>query len=487
MSLEALVQSYCSSSITEAQRQDTLSTICKELQSTSSPYLTLVALMSGVLGGEDTDKRRRGLELVCGVLRQCSVLPRPPNAAELHTFQEFVTARLHDTPCIQVAAEGLAMLLHDWNYPPEDAKHVAEELISVVLPSSERVEGWSGSLTQTKREMLRVVQQLLSKYRDVVQEISTKFVPGFVNIIDGERDSKSLILAFTLHAQIMKTLDQTTLGFFHSEMFDVVACYFPVTYRPSPTEASGITSEELKEKLKECMTAPEFAAYCIPFLTSKLPSPTQQTKLDCLDVLKECASRYGPLRLAPYCTELWKVLRLEIISESLEEDKTVLAALFACLSSILAVVGTCPDPQKLTDCLSGFVTAVMNLVISPIPSQSAAYATMVHHATLSSGAICAALVKAMVPKLRTMYFAGKTTAPQTVGATALSAVTSFDSVDLVKQREYIVFLMSAVMRSIGILIQRGETPKCSVGPLVEVVLDVLTLAPSKPGVPTLRA
>ena len=51
-----------------------------------------------------------------------------------------------------------------------------------------------------------------------MQTIETKFVQGFINLMDGERDPQNLMIAFELHAMIMAQLDQTNLGYYHAEV-----------------------------------------------------------------------------------------------------------------------------------------------------------------------------------------------------------------------------------------------------------------------------
>jgi DNA repair/transcription protein MET18/MMS19 len=47
------------------------------------------------------------------------------------------------------------------------------------------------------------------------------------------------------------TLFETlTLPFHHQDLFDIVFCYFPITFRPPPDDPYGITSDDLKLALR---------------------------------------------------------------------------------------------------------------------------------------------------------------------------------------------------------------------------------------------
>ena len=77
-----------------------------------------------------------------------------------------------------------------------------------------------------------------------------------------------------------------------SQMFDVVSCYFPITFTPVMNDPNAVTPEGLKAALTKCMEFPEFAAHCVPFLMDKLSSPIITTKSDTLAVLVRCVKRY---------------------------------------------------------------------------------------------------------------------------------------------------------------------------------------------------
>lgn len=55
------------------------------------------------------------------------------------------------------------------------------------------------------------------------------FVYGVITLIDGERDPKNLIYLFNWLPQFLSV---AKLEHLTEEMFDVLACYFPIDFKP---------------------------------------------------------------------------------------------------------------------------------------------------------------------------------------------------------------------------------------------------------------
>lgn len=109
------------------------------------------------------------------------------------------------------------------------------------------------------------------------------FVYGFISSMDGERDPRLLV---TLFEFIPKFLQTFQLGHLTDEMFDIIACYFPIDFNPMANDPTQITRNALAEKLSDCMCAKEgFAEECINLLAEKLESELKVAKLDSILVL----------------------------------------------------------------------------------------------------------------------------------------------------------------------------------------------------------
>ncbi|CAG8724917.1 11146_t:CDS:2, partial [Scutellospora calospora] len=79
-------------------------------------------------------------------------------------------------------------------------------------------------------------------------------------------------------------------------LFEVTFCYFPITFKPPPDDPYGITANDLKIALRECLSAtPHFSKLAMPLLVEKLASSSGNAK-----TLKACAPVYGPSSIIPH-------------------------------------------------------------------------------------------------------------------------------------------------------------------------------------------
>lgn len=62
-----------------------------------------------------------------------------------------------------------------------------------------------------------------------LQTMRSEFVHGFVRLIEGEKDPRCLLVIFQLHQLVCQHFE---LEPFVEEMFEVVCCYFPISYNP---------------------------------------------------------------------------------------------------------------------------------------------------------------------------------------------------------------------------------------------------------------
>lgn len=171
--------------------------------------------------------------------------------------------------------------------------------------------------------------------------------------MDGERDPRILIFLFDFLPKFLQTFP---LGHLTEEAFEVIACYFPIDFNPSPNDAKAITRDQLADKLAVCLCSHEsFAEECINLLIEKLESQLNVAKLDSLHLLSMASQRFSPTDIEKKFPDIWKALTVELLPGSSKDitlatldalqlllisvakDETVTANIFAViLASILA-------------------------------------------------------------------------------------------------------------------------------------------------------
>ena len=103
------------------------------------------------------------------------------------------------------------------------------------------------------------------------------FVASFISYFEGEKDPRNLRIAFSI---LQVPMTEWELGPNSQDMFESVFNYFPITFKPPPGDPFGITAQDLKDRLKDCIASTsDFAPYAFPALLDKLDSSSLNTKV----------------------------------------------------------------------------------------------------------------------------------------------------------------------------------------------------------------
>lgn len=177
----------------------------------------------------------------------------------------------------------------------------------------------------------------MAKYREAISELNNKdanYLASFVSYFDGEKDPRNLMIVFSILAVVTTEWDISSCV---QEVFDASFNYFPITFRPPPDDLYKITAQDLKDRLRKCITANSaLAPFAYPALLDKLDSTSVNTKRDVLHTILDTTQNYGPRTVALYSITLWDAIKFEILSNQ-EEDLAVqslevLASISATLS-----------------------------------------------------------------------------------------------------------------------------------------------------------
>lgn len=89
---------------------------------------------------------------------------------------------------------------------------------------------------EDRRLLYQIFETLLHHNIASLKTIGPNFVQGVIAAIDGERDPRNLMVLFGILPRFIK---EFPLGSLVEEMFDVIACYFPVDYSSVITHCFG--------------------------------------------------------------------------------------------------------------------------------------------------------------------------------------------------------------------------------------------------------
>ena len=224
-----------------------------------------------------------------------------------------------------------------------------------------------------------------------------EFVGNFIQYFDGEKDPRNLMIVFSI---LQVPMSEWDLGPHVQELFDTVFNYFPITFKPPPGDPYGITAQDLKDRLRDCIAATaEFAPYSFPALLDKLDSSSMNTKRDVLASLLACAEKYAPQTISLYSLTLWDALKFEVLNseeEDLAEDSLKV------LSTIAHQL-----PMASEGALTHYLKPVIkecNEHFEDAPTkQSAAAGRILYAVAKESPNIADTVVKGVLPNLFTLF------------------------------------------------------------------------------------
>ena len=169
---------------------------------------------------------------------------------------------------------------------------------------------------------------------------------------DGERDPRNVLALCRLWQELPKAFNEaegeedvvatntTTAQVFVAnceEVYDIVAAYFPISFKPPQNDSVKITREELASELKAAMTATNcYAPFAIPHVLESVVSSGEDEGVatavsgeacaDAIDCLETMGANWPDDDIATdeICANVWSRLRLCVISpRDLEWSKPV--------------------------------------------------------------------------------------------------------------------------------------------------------------------
>ncbi|PRP88423.1 hypothetical protein PROFUN_03337 [Planoprotostelium fungivorum] len=293
------IDTFVGSSGDEDDKIDALNQILLAVHGKKESFTQLIADLGDYLTNTDDLLRARGTLLLSEVLSRLPELQL--NGDSIMYLCKFFTARLSDYPSVPEVLKGVIALMKYHNLSDTVVQELLRNLFNEVNVQS---------LSQTNRKVaFELLTLSLNRYQTATQELKSDFVFGFIQAMDGEKDPRNLLIVFRLVPIIINLFPDYTR--FSEELFEVVSCYFPITFKPKSNDPAAISREDLITSLRNAMTSsPAFASFCLPFLLDKLSSDLKETKLDSLVTLSVAAGAFGNAS-EPFLEQVWSGLRLE--------------------------------------------------------------------------------------------------------------------------------------------------------------------------------
>ncbi|KZP21037.1 ARM repeat-containing protein [Athelia psychrophila] len=298
------------------------------VQGISAGNITLVGVVKSLgeyLTSEDDAIRTKGVDFLSQVIKACPV----EKFTRQHTrvLVTFMCGKLDDTETIIPALNALVTLSSLPTCTAVDAQDICRGLFRHVKRDA---------LTAPNRfNLFSIIDSLMSRQRDALKSMREEFLKGYAVIAEGEKDPRNLLTAFAIARVILVEFDITD----HVEtMFNIVFCYYPISFRPPANDPYGISSDDLKMALRSCLCAtPLFGPLAIPVYLDKLAAGSPTSKRDTLQSMSASFPVYGAALARQSAHKIWSALKLEIFqptdsiteAESLRTTQVLIQTIYA--------------------------------------------------------------------------------------------------------------------------------------------------------------
>ncbi|PPQ72316.1 hypothetical protein CVT26_007273, partial [Gymnopilus dilepis] len=263
-----------------------------------SSLINVVKALGEYLTSEDSTLLQKGVELLALVVEKLP--PEKMNGQSVRVLTAFFCGKLDDTVTIKPALTGLLTLAKVPTLSTPEVTTIVESLFRDVRMKS--------IVQDVRFKVFSIIDSLMAYHRDVLKSMGKTFLDGYVGLAEGEKDPRNLIVAFAIARVILIEFD-----IHEHSMFNILFCYFPITFRPPPNDRYGITTDDLRIALRNCLNAtPAFGPLAIPVFLEKISAGSRATKKDALQTLGACLPVYGAALARVSARKLWNALKLEI-------------------------------------------------------------------------------------------------------------------------------------------------------------------------------
>ncbi|KAB8071442.1 RNAPII transcription regulator C-terminal-domain-containing protein [Aspergillus leporis] len=273
--------------------------IAQDVENKETTLIEVVQSLGEYINNEDPILRGKAVSYLTAVIK--ALPPKFLSRQQIQVLTAFFCDRIQDGGA--VAGLDTLQKLDRFN------KQLAEEVAQAIFDHFQGLQ----SRSQSQRfQVYQLLNELMFNHRSALHEMGPHSLVGIVDLMTGEKDPRNLMLVFSILKVVMMEWD---ISDYAELLFDSVYNYFPITFRPPPNDPYGITAQDLKDRLQECISSTsQFAPHSIPALLDKLDSTSPNVKKDALNALIACINSYDPDTVSRYSITIWDALKFEVLN-----------------------------------------------------------------------------------------------------------------------------------------------------------------------------
>ncbi|KAI8971440.1 RNAPII transcription regulator C-terminal-domain-containing protein [Mycotypha africana] len=367
------------------------------LNKTSTGINDMLHLLANFWEKGDAMSRTKCIELLAQCLGPSQATL---NASTNSAIIQFVGERLNDPTLIPRFIDILSIIMHSDSITGSVAIQICNLLFTIKVKKLPQ---------QSRYKILIILAKVLEDYARETQRAKISFISGFINCMDGEKDPRNLMVAFEL---VRAIIDRFDISRHIEDLFDVVFCYFPISFQPHPSSNNnrhsnpfGVSTEDLKDSLRRCLAAtPYFAYYATPLLIEKLLTTEGSAKKDAMETISLCAPAYGAHAILPHALNLFDALMKEVYGEV---DPAMVNAALETIHNVVATLGTGITIANIRDPVEKAIDTLLTKCVEELKepeskkARSAAY--ILRSAASASDPACTSVTHVALPIILQQY------------------------------------------------------------------------------------
>ncbi|ODQ62804.1 hypothetical protein WICANDRAFT_76966 [Wickerhamomyces anomalus NRRL Y-366-8] len=308
------IQTYISQylanvNVDDHKTNDISSKLAHLIESHQIKLLDLVKALGDYLTADDDSLRPKATMCLSQTLQQL-----PKSTLSKHDIQVligFYLSKFDDVKSTKESLIGINTLIQMDQFPQSNIKPILSALNDQYQSTQH--------LASTRFFTFDILNNLFELYNSTILKFQEPFIQTFIHIASGEKDPKNLLKSFELNSKISSNLSITK---FKDDLFDVLFCYFPISFKPPKDDPYKITSDQLKTALRTAIASSnEFSQDSYPNLLEKLTSTSPTVKKDTIETINQCVLKYGAENLESHHVELWNALKFEILHGDPDDDE----------------------------------------------------------------------------------------------------------------------------------------------------------------------
>ncbi|KAH3672916.1 hypothetical protein WICMUC_004003 [Wickerhamomyces mucosus] len=279
--------------------------LSKLILSRELSLLKLIQLLGDYITADDDELRGRSVACLSKTLNNLSLEKFNFNANDLNVLAKFLLSKLDDVKSTSYALLGISSLVTD---------KLSQDTVSFIIKELFEYKPES-HLAATRYQSFLLLEKLYPLVTD-----QNQFIKLFIHIATNEKDPRNLLISFKLNSLISSKF--TIVGDHTQDLFDLLYCYFPITFKPPKNDPYKITQDQLKSQLQDALISNQgFEDDLIETLLEKLSNSSNVVKLDSLNLLFKFYGKYNSFNKDEYYLKLFNCLKFEIQNLNFDDDE----------------------------------------------------------------------------------------------------------------------------------------------------------------------